>query len=165
MIRVLTGSIAVLLGTGCASGLKAIERGDWVLVTTDDGKGQELITRDSYDAEFVSGRERKVKLAVDERAPVLHEAAKQLAAAPGEILRFRVNEGSEVEVLSDEAVAEVYWTESRKVDGWSGDQAVEGRESDVYVRALKPGKGKLKLVDKTWGTHEFELTVKAAQKN
>lgn len=159
MIRALTWSAVVLVGTGCAATLKPVDRGQWVLVTTDDGRGQELITRDNYDSEIVSGRERKVKFALDEKAPVLHEADKQLSAAPGEVLRFRVNEGTSVELLSDEAVAEVYWTDSYAVDGWKGDQAVEGRESQVFVRALKPGKGKLKLVDKTWGTHDFELTV------
>ena len=149
----------LVLTSGCAATLKSIDRGEWVLVTTDDGKGQEVVTRDTYEAEVVAGRERKVKLAVDERPPVLHEAPEQLTATTGEILRFRVNEGSEVELLSDEAVTEVYWTENRPVDGWKGDQALEGRESQVYVRARKPGKGKLRLVDKTWGTHDFELTV------
>ncbi len=153
-------TLAVLVSlSGCAASLKAVERGEWVLVTSDDGKGQEVITKDAYATEVVEGRERKVKLAVDERAPVLHEAPEQLTASVGEILRFRINEGSEVELLSDDAVAEVYWTEHRAVDGWNGDQAVEGRESQVYVRARKAGKGKLKLVDKTWGTHTFELTV------
>ncbi len=164
MIRALT--MAVMGATvGCTATLKAVDRGEWVLVTTDDGKGQEVITQDSYDAEVVAGRERKVKLAIDEKGPVLHEAPAQLAATEGQILTFRVNEGAEVELLSDEAVAEVFWTQHRPVDGWKGDQAVDGRESQVYVRAKKPGKGKLKLIDKTWGTHDFELTVSAAKKN
>jgi hypothetical protein len=165
MIRALILSAVVWVGSGCASGLRSIDRGDWVLVTTDDGKGQELITKDTYDGEVVAGRERKVKLAVDERPQVLHEAPAKLTAVVGEILRFRVNEGTDVELFSDEAVAETSWTVSRPVDGWNGDQAVDGRESQVYLRALKPGKGKLKLVDKTWGTHEFELTVTRPKKD
>jgi hypothetical protein len=165
MIRALTCGAVLVLSSGCAGSLRSIERGEWVLVTTDDGKGQEIITQDTYDGEVVAGRERKVKLAVDERAQVLHEAPKKLTATVGETLRFRVNEGTEVELFSDEAVAEVFWTTHKPVDGWNGDQAVEGRESQVYVRALKPGKGKLKLIDKTWGTHDFELTVSRPKKN
>lgn len=165
MIRALLLFAMGVVSSGCASGLKSIDRGDWVLVTTDDGKGLELITKDTYDGEVVAGRERKVKLAVDERPAVLHEAPAKMTAVVGEILRFRVNEGTDVELFSDEAVAEVSWTESRPIDGWKGDQAVDGRESQVYVRALKPGKGKLKLVDKTWGTHEYELTVTKPQKD
>lgn len=158
--------IAVLvLSSGCAATLRPVERGQWVLVTTDDGKGQELITKDTYDSEIVAGRERKVKLAVDERAPVLHEADEQLTATVGEILRFRINEGGDVELYSDEAVAEVFWTEPRPIDGWKGDQAVEGKESYVYVRTYKAGKSRLKLVDKTWGTHLYQLTVTAPKKD
>lgn len=152
--------VFVVLGSGCAATLKPVERAKWVLVTSDDGKGQDVIPLDTFEAETVEGRDRKVKLAVDERPPVLHEAPKALTAAPGEVLRFRVNEGGEAEVQSDDAVAEVFFTESYAIDGWKGDQAVEGRESMLYVRAKKPGKGKLKLIDRTWGTHEFELTVK-----
>ena len=149
----------LIFSSGCASGLKAVERGQWVLVTAEDGKSQELITQESYDEEVVTGRERKVKFGVEDKAPVLHDADAKLTATAGEVMRFRVNEGGDVEVLSDNAVAEVFWTEHHRVDGWNGDQAVEGFESEVYVRALKPGKGKLKLVDKTWGVHEYELTV------
>ena len=159
MIRALTLSAVVLVSSGCAATLHSIDRGEWVLVTTDDGKGQELITKDAYAGEVVAGRERMVKLAVDEKAPVLHEAPEQLSATVGEFLRFRVNEGEQVDLLSDEAVAEVSWTTNKPVDGWNGDKAVEGRESQVYIHALKPGKGKLRLIDKTWGTHDFELTV------
>lgn len=157
----ITASFAVVLfASGCAATLTSVDRGDWVLVTSDDGKGQEIIQRDSYDAEVVEGRERKVKYAVDDKPQVLHEAPAKLSANQGEVLRFRINEGADVDLQSDEAVAEVFWTVSYAVDGWKGDQATEGRESMVYVRAKKPGVGKLKLVDKTWGTHEYELTVK-----
>ena len=123
MIRALTLSAVVLVSSGCAATLHSIDRGEWVLVTTDDGKGQELITKDAYAGEVVAGRERMVKLAVDEKAPVLHEAPEQLSATVGEFLRFRVNEGEQVDLLSDEAVAEVSWTTNKPVDGWNGDKA------------------------------------------
>ena len=106
MIRSLLLGLLVL-ASGCAASLKSIDRGEWVLVTTDDGKGQEVITKDTYASEVVAGRERKVKLAVDEKAPVMAEAPEQFTAVVGEVVRFRMNEGSEVELFSDEAVAEV----------------------------------------------------------
>jgi hypothetical protein len=162
MIRALLLS-SLVLASGCAASLKAVDRGEWVLVAAEDGKGQEIITQDSYDAEVVAGRDRKVKIAVDEKPTVLHDAPEKLTAVVGQILRFRVNEGGEAELMSDEAVAEVFWTEAQRVDGWKGDQATEGRESAVFVRARKAGKGKLKISDKTWGTKEFELTVSPAK--
>ncbi len=151
-------AVAVVLSTSCAGSLQSVSRGDWVLVTGDD-KAQEIITRDDYAAEVTEGRDRMVKVAVDEKPPVLHEAPEKLTAVAGEVLRFRVNEGGEVDLLSDGAVAEVFWTESKRVDGWNGDQAVEGKESQVFIRTKKAGKGKLRLIDPTWGTHDYELTV------
>lgn len=159
MIRTLTILGCLVLSVGCAPTLRSIDRGQWVLVTSDDGKGQELISHDSYDSEVVSGRERKVKFAVDEKAPVLHDAESPLKLKVGEIARFRMNEGSNVDLQSDEAVVEAYWTENYRVDGWKGDEAVETKESMVYLRGLKAGKGKLKLLDNTWGNVDFEVVV------
>ena len=144
--------------SGCAPTLRSIDRGQWVLVTAEDTKGQELINRDTYDAEVVSGRERKVKF--DDKAPVLHDVESPLTLKAGEVTRYRLNEGSNVDLLSDEAVVETFWTENYRVDGWQGDQAVETRESMVYLRAKKPGKGKLRLIDSTWGNVDLEVIVK-----
>ena len=121
-------------------------------------KGQELINRDSYDAEVVSGRERKVKF--DDKAPVLHDVESPLTLKAGEVTRYRLNEGSNVDLLSDDAVVETFWTENYRVDGWQGDQAVETTESMVYLRAKKPGKGKLRLIDSTWGNVDLDVIVK-----
>ena len=37
---------------------------------------------------------------------------------------------------------------------------MEIKESLVYLRGLKPGKAKLKLIDGTWGNVDFEVIVK-----
>ena len=160
MLRLLGVVACLAMLSGCAATLRSIDRGKWVLVTTDDTKGQELISTDTYDSEVVSGRERKVKFAIDEKAPVLHDAESPLHLKVGEVARFRMNEGVSVDLQSDEAVVETYWTENYRVDGWKGDEAVETKESMVYLRALKPGKGKLKLTDATWGNVDFEVLVK-----
>ena len=157
-MRVFLWVVGAALASGCAATLKPMDKGEWVLIQGDDA--QEVIPRDAYDEEIVAGRDRKVKIAVDEKPPMLHEAGAELTAKVGEVLRFRINESGETDLLADESVFKVYWDKDRPMDGWKGDQAQEGKESLVYVVALKPGKGKLKLVDKTWGTHEFALTVK-----
>lgn len=149
------------LVSGCAASLKSMDKGEWVLIQGDTG--QEVVARDQYDAEVVEGGDRRVKFAVDEKPPMLHEAGAELSATVGEVLRFRINETSDTDLLSDDAVMKVYWDKDRPIDGWKGDQAQEGKESLVFVVASKPGKGKLKLVDKTWGTHEYVLTVMAAE--
>lgn len=161
-MRVLVGIVAAVLASGCAASLKPMEKSEWVLIQGDDG--QEVIPRDSYDAEVVEGRDRKVKIAVDEKPPMLHDAPAELSATVGEVLRFRINESPDTDLQSDEAVHRTFWDKDRPIDGWKGDQAMEGKESLVFIHALKAGKGKLKLSDKTWGTHEFVLTVKAAAK-
>lgn len=161
-MRLVLLGVGAALASGCAASLKSMEKSEWVLIQGDDG--QEVVPREQHDADIsTEGRDRQVKIAVDEKPPMLHEAPAELTATVGEVLRFRVNETGETDLLSDEAVMTVYWDKDRAIDGWKGDQAQEGRESLVFVRATKPGKGKLKLVDKTWGTHEYVLTVKAAE--
>ena len=74
-LLVLACSLAL---SACAPTLRSIDRGQWVLVNSDDSKSQELITQDSYEKELVAGRERKVKHALDEKGPVLHDAPSPL---------------------------------------------------------------------------------------
>lgn len=153
--------LGVLLLMGCAPTLKSLERGEWVLVNDTEGKYQEVITLDAHEKEIVEGSDRKVKFAVDDKGPVLHDQEKTLTLAVNEVKRFRLNEGKGVDLLADNACFSTWWTESKRVDGWKGADATEGRESYLYVRGNKPGQGKLKLVDETWGTHEFVVKVTA----
>lgn len=127
------------------------------MVTTDTD--EELITLDAYEKETVAGRERKVKFTLGEKPPVLFDAESPLTMVQGRVLRFRLNEGSSVDLLSDEAVVETFWTQSYRVDAWKGDQPLETTESLVYLRSRTKGKGKLKLVDQTWGTKVFDVIV------
>ena len=98
LLMVFLGSMST-----CAPTLKSVDRGQWVLVHGDDG--QILIPLDDYEKELVGGRERKVKLALDEKGPVLHETVSPLSMNVGDVLRFRLNEGTSVDLQSDEAVA------------------------------------------------------------
>src|SRR4051812_18096068 len=102
MIRLTLTMVFASVLAGCAPTLKSIERDQWVLVTAEEGKGQELIPLDAYEKEQVAGRERKVKFAIDEKGPVLHEATSPLTVKVGEVLRFRLNEGTNVDLQSDE---------------------------------------------------------------
>ncbi len=151
---------AVVLLSGCAATMHPIERGEWSLVWTASGsKEQEVIKKGKYEEEVAEGTHRGVTFLTDEKAPVLSEQSSPIALKLGTVGRFRLNEGNKVEVIADEAVFEAYWTEAAKVDTWQGDQAQTHLESQLFLRPKKPGKGKLKLVDDTWGTHEFEVVV------
>ena len=152
-----------LVLSGCAAHLHPLERGEWALVWTAPGSNeQEVIPKSDYEAELAAGNRRDVKFIVDEKPPVLAEHEGPIALTMGTVGRFRLNEGQAVELSADEAVFDAFWTVSAKVDTWQGDQAATHRESWLYLRPKKLGKGKLKLADDTWGNHEYEVTVSAA---
>ena len=139
MIRSLSlGAVGLLLFSNCAATLNPVQKSEWVLVNSDDGKSQEIIPRDAYEVEVAQGRGRLAKFAVGEKPPVLHQTSATLTATVGEVLRFRINEGSHVELFSDEAVAQVYWDKDRTVDGWKGDQPLESRTEFVRGWVLSP---------------------------
>lgn len=143
--------------SGCA-GLKVVDRGDWVLVTTKN-EGRELITRDEHEAEVAAGKGREWQDALAKKPPVLTDLGQRLSVAQGDYLVLRLNEGRETELLSTEGAIRAWWTTPRKIDGWSGDSAVETKESTLFVLGKSPGIGKLKLVDSTWGTQVYEIEV------
>jgi hypothetical protein len=148
--------------TGCAAHLHPIERGDWSLVWTAPGSNeQEVIAKSRYESELAEGKRRDVKFIVNEKAPILAEHEGAIALTMGTVGRFRLNEGQKVDLQADEATFEAFWTVSAKVDTWQGDQAATHVESWLYLRPKKPGKGKLKLSDDTWGNHDFEVNVSA----
>lgn len=148
--------LAVAL-SGCA-GLKPLERTDVVMV--QGSRVRELISRDAHEEELAAGKGREWHDPLNARPPVLTDLESPLALKAGEYLVLRLTEGRDVELSSSEDVISCTWTPAKRVDGWSGDQAVETKESLLYVHGDKPGKGKLKLVDSTWGTHEYEVLVK-----
>jgi hypothetical protein len=154
---------ALLLCAGCAATMHPLDRGEWALVWTDQSsKQQEVIPRSRYEEEVAEGTHRGVTFLTDAKAPVLAEQASPLKLTLGTVGRWRLNEGEKVDLQSDEAVFDAYWTVATKVDTWENDQAVTHKESQLFLRPKKVGKGKLKLVDATWGTHEYEVTVSAA---
>ncbi len=162
-MRSFSPMLAVLCLSGCAATMHPLDRGEWALVWTHQGsKEQEVIARSTYESEIAEGNHRGVTFLTDEKAPVLSEQGSPLQLTLGTVGRWRLNEGDKVALTGDEAVYEAYWTVAAKVDSWESDQAVTHRESQLFLRPKKAGKGKLKLVDATWGTHEYEVVVKPA---
>jgi hypothetical protein len=149
--------------TGCAAHMHALPRGgDFQLVWTGpEEQDQVVITREKYEAEIAEGRHREVKFVTDAKAPILADHEGSIALTLGTVGRFRLNEGTSVQLGSDEAAFEAYWSDAKKVDSWEGDQAKTHVESELFLKPLKAGKGKLKLVDDVWGSHEWEVVVTA----
>lgn len=178
-MRHLLIAVALSLSTGCA-GWKIIERGDWEVVWTKEnadrppeeklkmlqgygGFGQEVVTRDSYEVELTEGTRRKVEPLPGVRPSSLKEVSGKVTLAVGELRTFRVDEKNEPAITWQGSVLDVYLTEPKRVDGWKGDEAVDGREALLHVVGRKPGKASFQLVE---GQEKLtvEVTVTAKEK-
>ncbi len=153
-----------LLLSGCAAHMHPLQRGgDWQLVWAGaEEKDQVVISREKFDDEIAEGRHREVKFLTDAKAPVLADHSGPIELTLGTVGRFRLTEGNHVQLGGDEAVFEAYWSDAKKIDAWEGDQARTHVESELFLRPVKPGKGKLKLDDDVWGNHEWDVVVTAA---
>lgn len=171
--------VALSLSTGCA-GWKAIERGDWEVVWTKEnaarsaeekvkllqgygGFGQEVVTRDKYEEELTEGTRRKVEPLAGVRPSTLKEVSGKVTLAVGELRTFRIDEKSDPTLTWKGSVLDVYLTEPRRVDGWKGDEAVDGREALLHLVGLRPGKATFQLIE---GQEKVtvEVTVTAKEK-
>ena len=165
--------------TGCA-GWKTIERGEWEVVWTKDnagkpaedkvkmlqgygGFGQEVIPREKYDEEIAEGNRRKVEPLAGVRPSTLKEVSGKITLAVGELRSFRIDEKNEPTITWQGNVLDVFLTEAKRVDGWKGDEAVDGREAMLHVVGLKAGKASFQLVE---GQEKLtvEVTVTAKEK-
>jgi hypothetical protein len=156
--------VSLLFLSGCAAHMHGLPRGgDFQLVWTGaEGTEQVVITREKYETEIAEGKHREVKFVTDAKAPVLADHGGTIELTMGTVGRFRLNEGNQVQLAGDEAVFEAFWSDAKKVDAWEGDQARTHVESELFLRPVKPGKGKLKLQDDVWGAHEWDVVVSPA---
>ncbi len=164
---------------GCTS-WKSIERGEWEVVWTKDnaekpaedkvkmlqgygGFGQEVVTRDTYEVELTEGSRRKVEPLAGVRPASLKEVSGKISLAVGELRSFRIDERNEPLLTWMGNVVDVYLTEPKRVDGWKGDEAVDGREAMLHVVGTKAGKATFQLVEgqEKWSV---EVTVTAKEK-
>lgn len=166
-----------LAGLGC-SGWRAVERGDYEVVWATNaaarkpeeggkvlagygGFGQEVISRDRYDEELAGGTRRKVEPPQGLQPQFLHEVGGTVTLAVGELRSFRLDELKEPLLEAQGNAVELYLTVPRRVDGWKGDQAVDGRESYVHLLGRRPGKSQLRL---TTGQDRVAVEVVVTQK-
>lgn len=151
---------ASMLG-GCA-GFKAIDRGEWEVVWTKEnaakaaeeklkllqgygGFGQEVVPREQYDEELTEGIRRKVEPLAGVKASLLTELEGKVSLAVGELRVFRLDETREPVLTWQGSGLEVYLTQPKRVDGWKGDEAVDGREAMLILVGTKAGKATFQL--------------------
>jgi hypothetical protein len=178
-VRHLLLIIALSFLGSCAS-WKTIERSDWEVVWTKEnaekpaedkvkmlqgygGFGQEVIPREKYDEELTEGNRRKVEPLAGVRPATLKEVSGKISLAVGELRSFRIDERAEPTLTWMGNGIEVYLTEAKRVDGWKGDTAVDGREAMLHVVGTRAGKASFQLVE---GTEKWtvEVTVTAKEK-
>ena len=155
---------SLLLAVSGCGGWKSIERREWEVVwdkaTADKpaetkvkliqgygGFGQEVISRDQYDEEIAGGTRRKVEPPAGIKPSMLTDVNGAVTLSVGELRSFRIDEKTEPTVTWMGSGLEVYLTEPRRVDGWQGTEAVEGRESMLHLVGVKPGKSRVQLVE------------------
>jgi hypothetical protein len=171
--------IALSFLAGCA-GWKVIERGEWEVVWTKEnaarpaedkvkmlqgygGFGQEVVSRETYDAELTEGTRRKVEPLAGVRPASLKEVSGKVTLAVGELRSFRIDEKNEPTLTWMGNVVDAWLTEPKRVDGWKGDEAVDGREAMLHLVGTRPGKATFQLVE---GTEKWtvEVTVTTKEK-
>lgn len=167
-----------LCASGCAS-WQIVERGEWEVVWTKEnaakpaedkvkmlqgygGFGQEVVARDKYEEELTEGNRRKVEPLAGVRPSTLKEVSGKVTLAVGELRTFRIDEKNGPTLTWLGSGLEVFLTEPKRVDGWKGDEAVDGRESLLHLVGLRPGKSSFQLVEgqEKW-TIEVTVTAKS----
>lgn len=164
---------------GCA-GWKIIERGDWEVVWTKDnagkpaedkvkmlqgygGFGQEVIAREKYDEEITEGNRRKVEPLAGVKAAALTDLDGKVKLAVGELRVFRVDETKDPILTWMGNGIDVFLTEPKRVDGWKGDTAIDGREALLVLVGTRAGKAKFQIEEGTVKTL-VEVTVTSKEK-
>jgi hypothetical protein len=97
------------------------------------------------------------------RPATLKEVSGKISLAVGELRSFRINEKTEPTLTWQGNTLDVYLTQPKRVDGWKGDEAVDGREAMLHLVGQRPGKASFLVVEGTEKT-AVEVTVTAKEK-
>lgn len=139
---------AAVVVSSCA-GFKPIDRAEYRRVFVADvtkrspDAPQEIITRDAYEEEVAAGVRRGWEPPTGYVAPLLHETP-TIGMKVGDVVELRVDEASPAELLLEGGVVEAYWNPTVKRDEWKDGNDVTVRESTLWLRGKKPGKGTLR---------------------
>jgi hypothetical protein len=155
--------VALLALCSCA-GFKALDRGDWVLVWTDEsvqtqmvngtpieivkptpGAKQEVISLDRYESEIAEGRRRKASAALGQVPKLVTDIREPIALMLGEVREIRIDEPQEVEVFVSGSAVKPYWTKRKEVAEWKGDQPNDRKESSLFLIADDAGSARVKV--------------------
>jgi hypothetical protein len=155
--------IGVLALCGCG-GFRTLERGDWVLVWTDEsvqtqmvngtpievvkpapGARKELIPQDRYDSEVAEGKRRKAMAGVGVTPKLVTEVHEPVVLTLGEVRELRIEEREEVQVFVSGKAVRPYWTVQKDVAAWKGDQPDDHKESSLFLKAEDLGATKVRV--------------------
>lgn len=155
---------AVLALCSCA-GFRALDRGEWVLVWTEEtvrkemvngtpievarpapGARQEVIPQERYDSEVAEGKRRSVSAPLGEVPKHVNSLGGPLEMMVGEVKELIIEEPKEAQLLVSGDCVRPYWTKRKEVAAWKGDQPDDRKESSLFIIADDPGTAKLKVV-------------------
>jgi hypothetical protein len=148
----------------CA-GFRALDRGEWVLVWTEEtvrkevvngtpidvvrpapGARQELIPQDRYDSEVAEGKRRSVSAPLGEVPKHVNALSGPIEMMVGEVKELIVEEAKEAQLQLAGDCVKPYWTKRKEVTAWKGDHPDDRKESSIYLLADDAGSAKLKVL-------------------
>jgi hypothetical protein len=157
-------TLIALLGASSCAGFRALDRGDWVLVWTDEsvrteivngtpievvkpapGARREVISLERYESEITEGRRRKAGSTLGELPRLVTEVSEPLELMVGEVRELRIDEPQEAEVFVSGSAVKPYWTRKRDVAEWRDGQPADRKESGLFLLADEAGTSKVKV--------------------
>lgn len=162
-MRTLSVGALLALCSGCA-GFKALDRGDWVIVWTDEsvqtqmvngtpieivkptpGAKQEVIPMERYEAEIAEGRRRKASAKLGQTPKLVTDIHEPIELMLGEVREIRIDEPQEAQVFVSGSAVKPYWTQRKEVAEWKKDQPNDRKESSLILIADDSGSAKVKV--------------------
>ncbi|MBK7864387.1 MAG: hypothetical protein IPJ65_38455 [Archangiaceae bacterium] len=160
-----TLTVAALLCCSSCAGFRALDRGDWVLVWTDESvqtqlvngtpievvkptpdAKQELIPLERYESEITEGKRRKASAALGVQPPKVTEVHEPLELMLHEVRELRIDESQDdVQVFVSGKAVRPYWTNRQEVAEWKGDHPNDHKESSLFLKGDDPGSAKVKI--------------------
>ena len=157
-------TVVALLALCSCAGFRALDRGEWVLVWTDEsvqtqmvngtpievvkptpGAKQEVIPLERYESEISEGKRRKASAALGQVPKLVSDIRDPMELMLGEVRELRIDEPQEVAVFVAGSAVRPYWTKRKEIAEWKGDQPNDRKESSLFLVADDTGTSKVKV--------------------
>ena len=171
--------LLALMLSGCA-GFRALDRGEWVLVWTDEsvqtemvngtpievtkpapGAKQTIIPLERYESEVAEGKRRSATAPLGQVPKHLNSVASPVELMVGEVRELIVDEPQEVQLQLQGDCVRPFWTKRKEVADWKGDQPADRKESSLFLIADDPGTAKVKIISGSKEPQVVEIQVHA----